>query len=135
MYRIKPYTRNNVFDVMNVFDDFFGERRPYSNLKIDVRDVEKEYIVEVDVPGLTKEDLEIHFENERLIISSNKEEENNEEDNHYIHRERYTVSTKRSVYLKDVDPKKFKAKLDNGVLTIIAQKQEDKISKFLIDIE
>ena len=136
MYRIKPYRRNDLFNVMDVFDDFFSDnRRNYSNLKVDVRDLEKEYIVDVDVPGLTKDDIEIHFENERLMISINKEEETEENNDNYIHRERYTVSTKRSIYLKDVDPKKFKAKLDNGVLTINAQKLEDKISKYMIDID
>ena len=79
MYRIKPYKRNSVFDVMDVFDDFFRDTpRNYGNLKIDVRDLEKEYIVDVDVLGLSKEDIEVHFENERLMISINKEEENEE---------------------------------------------------------
>lgn len=136
MYRIKPYKRSNVFDVMDVFDDFFSDsRRTYGNLKIDVRDLEKEYIVDVDVPGVNKEDIEVHFENERLMISINKEEETEEKNENYIHRERYTENVKRSVYLKDVDPKKFKAKLENGVLTINAEKLEDKISKYMIDIE
>lgn len=134
MYRIKPYNRS-VFDVMDVFDDFFNERQYKGSLKIDVRDLEKEYIVDVDVPGLSKEDIEIHFENERLIISVTKEEEKNDEADNYVHKERYFVSSKRSVYLKDVDPKQFKATLTNGVLTIKASKLEEKISKYLIDIE
>ena len=134
MYRIKPNNRS-VFDVMDVFDDFFAERQYKGSLKVDVRDLEKEYIVDIDVPGLTKEDIEIHFENERLIISVTKEEENNEETDNYVHRERYFTSSKRSIYLKDVDPKQFKATLNNGVLTIKAAKQEEKINKYLIDIE
>ena len=121
VYRIKPYRRNDVFDL---FDNFFNDTtiNYRGNLKIDVRDLAKEYIVDVDVPGLVKDDIQIHFENERLIISVSKEE-------------RYTSSVKRSIYLKDVDPTKFKAKLENGVLTITAQKQEEKINKYMIDIE
>jgi HSP20 family protein len=134
MYKVKPYRRNDIFDV---FEDFFNERpRMYGgNLKVDVRDLAEEYIVDVDVPGLTKEDLEIHFENERLIIAVNKEEEKETENDNYVHRERYTTSTQRSIYLKDVDPSKFSAKLEHGVLKITAKKQEEKINKYMIDIE
>lgn len=134
MYRIKPYRRNDIF---NIFDDFFNDTtiNYRGNLKIDVRDMTDEYIVDVDVPGLEKNDIEIHFENERLLISVNKEEEVEEEKNNYIHKERFVSSVKRSIYLKDVDPTKFKAKLNNGVLTITAKKLEEKINKYMIDIE
>jgi len=134
MYRIKPYRSNDVFDI---FDDFFNNtNRSYSgNLKLDVRDLAEEYIVDVDVPGFEKEDIQIHFENERLLIEINKDDNVEEESNGYIHRERYVTSLKRSVFLKDVDPSQFKAKLTNGVLTITAKKQEEKINKYMIDIE
>lgn len=134
MYRIRPYRRNDVFDI---FDDFFNDTtiNYRGNLKIDVRDLATEYVVDVDVPGLEKEDIEIHFENERLLISVTKEQETENENNNYIHQERFMNSVKRSIFLKDVDPTKFKAKLNNGVLTVTAQKQEEKINKYLIDIE
>ncbi len=137
MYRITPYNRAvRSRDFFNLFDDFFNDTKPYNgSLRVDVRDLEKEYIVDADVPGLAKEDIEIHFENERLLINITKEEEKEESNNDYIHRERYSTSLSRSIYLKDVDPTKFKAKLENGVLTITAQKQEDKVNKYMIDIE
>lgn len=138
MYRISPYTstkRNK--DLFDIFDDFFSDTRAYKgNLKVDVQDLEKEYIIEADVPGFKKEEIEVHFENEKLIISVNKEMLNeNDENDKYIHRERFCESLTRSIYLKDVDPSKFKAKLDNGVLTITALKAEDKVNKYMIDIE
>ena len=137
MYKISPYTsiaRNR--DLMDVFDDFFSTSRTYKgDLKIDVQNMEKEYFIEVDVPGIKKEEIEIHFENERLEISINKELSNESENENYIHRERCYESLTRGIYLKDVDPKNFKAKLEDGVLKITAQKQEDKINKFMIDIE
>lgn len=135
MYRIKPYTTRNV-DLFNLFDDFFNDSRVYNgSLKIDVRDLEKEYIVDVDVPGINKEDIEVHFENERLFINVNREEDKEEDDKGYVHRERRSMSLSRSIYLKDVDPKQFSAKLDNGVLTITAKKLEDKINKYMIEIK
>lgn len=137
MYKITPYSslKRNV-DPFELFDDFFSDKRSYRDtFKVDVRDLEKEYIVEADVPGLQKEDIQVHFENERLLICISKENESEENNDNYIHRERSYQSLKRSIYLKDVDPKKFKAKLENGVLTITAEKLEDKISKYMIDID
>lgn len=137
MYKIKPYTsvaRNR--DLFDVFDDFFSTTRNYSsNLKIDVQNLEKEYIIEADVPGVSKEELEIHFENERLEITINKDASKENNNDKYIHRERLCEYVSRSVFLKDVDPKKFKASLENGVLKIIAQKQEDKVNKYMIEID
>lgn len=136
MYRVTPYRNTRTRDVFDLFDDFFNDtRRTTSSFKVDVQDLDKEYIVEADLPGFAKENIEVHFENEQLIISVNKEVEENEENNKYIHRERFYGNFKRSIYLKDVDPTKFKAKLENGVLTINAQKLEDKISKYMIDID
>lgn len=137
MYKMRPYnsiTRNR--DLFDVFDDFFSSSRDYTgNIKIDVQDFEKEYVIKADLPGILKEEIEIHFENERLNISVNKVTDNNSEDENYIHRERYSETLNRTIYLKDVDPKKFKAHLDNGVLEITAQKQEDKINKYMIEID
>jgi len=137
MYKIRPYTSTTRdLDLFDVFDNFFGNTRNYGgNMKIDVQNLEKEYVVEVDVPGISKDEIEIHFENERLQIAINREMNNESEEDNYIHRERFSESLNRSVYLKDVDPKMFKANLENGVLKIIAQKQEDKINKYMIKID
>lgn len=137
MFKVSPYSsvkRNQ--DFFDVFDDFFSSNRTYrGNLKVDVQDNEKDYIVDVDVPGLKKEDIQIHFENERLTIAIEKEDVKDNSDKNYIHQERYMESLSRTIYLKDVDPKKFKATLIDGVLSITASKQEDKISKYYIDID
>lgn len=136
MFKVMPYTTRRNRDIFDLFDDMFTDNTVYrGTMKMDIQDLEKEYVIEVDLPGILKDDVQIHFENERLIISVEREENKDDEDNRYIHKERNSISMKRSVYLKDVDPKKFKAKLDNGVLTINASKLEDKISKYYIDIE
>lgn len=137
MFKVSPYssTKRNQ-DLFDVFDDFFSTNRTYrGTLKVDVQDNEKDYVVDVDVPGVNKEDIQIHFENEQLTIAIEKENMKDDSDKNYIHQERYMESLTRTIYLKDVDPKKFKATLNNGVLSITALKQEDKISKYYIDID
>ena len=136
MFKVMPYrsaVRNR--DVFDLFEDFFGETRTYRSFNVDVRDLEKEYIIDAELPGLVKDDIQIHYENERLIISVEEKEQKDDETDNYVHRERYIGSFKRSIYLKDVDPKKLKATLNNGILTITAPKLESAISKFMVKID
>jgi len=141
MFKITPYRssyprKTSTDSVFDLFDDFFSEsRNHYSNFKIDILEEEKEYIIEVETPGVLKENIEIHYENEYLSIDLKKEENKEDENKNYLHKERYTESSTRSIYLKDIDASKLTAKLDNGILSIIAPKLESKTSKYLIDIE
>lgn len=142
MYRITPYRRRNNMstrDVFDLFDDFFNDRKMtyVRDFRLDVKDEKDKYIVQAEVPGLQKKDLSIKFENDQLTISIQKEEEaesNNEEDK-YIHRERHEFRSERSIYLEDVDPKKLKATMQDGILTIELMKLEHKISSYMIDIK
>ncbi len=136
MYRITPYRStiksNNLLDL---FDDFFGEKRMNSNFRIDVRDFEKEYLIEAELPGFTKDELSIHYENEHLTIEALKDVKNEKDNDTYLHRERYYQNYKRQLYLKDVDPKKLKAKFENGILSITALKLESSVNKYMVKID
>ena len=136
MYKIKPYYNNvlsnNVFDL---FDDFFKDTRVRErNFKIDVRDLKDKYIVEAELPGLSKEDVNIKYENDYLTVSVHKEEVK-EENTDYVHKEITSFSSERRLYLPDVDPTKLGAKLDNGILVITLNKSEHAANSYLIDIE
>ena len=142
MYRVTPYRRRNALDtkdVFDLFDGFFNDSKPsyVRDFRIDVQNEKDKYIVEAELPGLEKKDLAIKYENDRLLISINKEEELNEdkEESHYIHRERHSFASERSIYLEDVDPKKLDATFKNGILTITLMKLEHKISSYMIDIK
>ena len=141
MFKITPYRssyprKTNYDSVFDLFDDFFSEtRNPQSNFKIDVLEDEDKYIIEVETPGVIKDNIEIHYENEYLTIDLKKEEIKEEEKKNYIHKERYKESSTRSIYLKDIDASKLSAKQDNGILIITAPKLESKTTKYLIDIE
>lgn len=136
MFKVAPYrsaVRNR--DVFDLFEDFFGETKNYRSFNVDVRDFEKEYVIDAELPGLKKDDISIHYENERLIIGVEANEETEENTDTFLHREISARNYKRSIYLKDVDPKKLKAKLNDGILTITAPKLESAISKFMVKID
>lgn len=59
-------------------DDWFGSSpMNYSKLsfKLDIKENEKEYLIEADLPGLKKEEIKIAYEHENLIITTEKSEE------------------------------------------------------------
>jgi len=128
-------------DFYNMLDDFFSDGlAPSRNLlrdtfKIDIEEMEDEYHIEAELPGVSKEDIELNIEDENLCISINRSDEVNKSGKNYIHRERHTSSMSRRIRLAGVSLNDIKAKLDNGVLTVIVPKDIKASSSRKIDIE
>ncbi len=53
-------------------------------LKFDVKDLETEYLIEADLPGVKKEDVTVDYRDNKLVIRVSSNEEVNEEKEHYI---------------------------------------------------
>jgi HSP20 family protein len=84
---------------------------------VDVRETEAEYLMEVDLPGLSEKDIDVKLDNSLLTISSKKEEKREEKKNGYLMRERRATSFCRSFVLpEEVDREKIGAEFKNGVL-------------------
>lgn len=128
-------------DFYNMLDDFFSDnwssRKSFDRdtFKINVLQNDTEYLIEAELPGVTKEEIDVDLNDGRLNISVKREEKINEEKKNYIHRESRFASMSRSVYLADADAKGIKAKLDNGVLNITVPRHEKGIKAERIEIE
>lgn len=109
------------------FDRFFKE----SNYpQVDVKEANGQYDVVVDVPGFSKDDIQVDFKDGYLSISGKKEEssETSEDEGHYIRKERSFGSFKRSFYIGDVDDQAIKGNFKDGVLQLTVPKPEEKDS-------
>ena len=131
--------RNSFFDLM---DNFFSDSSLINkglggDFKLDVQETDKEYVVEAEMPGVKKGELDVELKDNNLTIAVDKEEKYEEEDKekNYIHRERKTSSMRRSIYLPDAKSEEVKAKLEDGVLKITIQKDSEAKDKYKIDIE
>jgi HSP20 family protein len=132
------YTRpNNLFDWDGLLDNFFTDTPVWNSRTpaVDVREAEDEYLMEVELPGLTEKDIELNIEENILTLSSSKEQNREEKKNGYLIRERRSHEFARTFVLpKDVDREKIKAEFKNGLLVInIAKKPEAKPRK--IDVK
>ena len=123
-------TGSDFNDFYNMLDDFFTEGWPFrrslmgDTFKIDVQDCGNEYIVEAELPGVQKNEVNLDFEDGKLRISISKTEETEKNKKNYIHRERRYSSMVRNIFLEYAKPDGIVAKLDDGVLSITVPKQE-----------
>jgi len=88
---------------------------------------EKDYQIEIAIPGLIKDDLTIKIEDDVLTISHERDEEETF---------RFTNSFKKSYSLPDdAGVKGITAKVENGVLLITIPKEKKKTNERLITID
>ena len=128
----------SLFDNMFPFDEkFFTEKKDplYGKnvsrlMKTDVRETEKTYELDIDLPGFKKDEVHAALENGYLTISAEKgldKDEKEKETGRYIRRERYAGACSRSFYVgKEVHQDDIKAEFKHGILTLFVPKKEAK---------
>lgn len=123
--------RYYINDYFTFLDPPFIKEKEY--LKTDIREYQNKYIMEIDIPGIKKEDITINYENGYLTIKATKNITLKPEV--YIRRERFYGEIKRSFYIGDKKESDIKASYDNGILTISFPKadiQKKQIPNILI---
>lgn len=121
-----PVRLTNWLDEM--FDDFNVPRGAFVP-ELNVYETEKEFQVTLALPGMNKEDIDISLENNTLVVSGERKFE--EENGRRYHRvESRFGKFSRSLPLPDIiDSGKVSASYENGVLTVIIPKSEEKAGK------
>ncbi len=122
----------------SLFDEFFDDfekpvsrRRPVNALpqimKTDVKELDNGYVLDIELPGLKKEDLQLELKEAYLTVSATSRTETKDEDKgHYLRRERYVGTSSRSFYVgEEVTQEDIKAKFEDGVLNIFVPKKEE----------
>ena len=139
----------SLFDNMFPFDEkFFTEKKDplYGKnvsrlMKTDVRETEKTYELDIDLPGFKKDEIQIELKDGYLTIEAAKGLDKDEEDKKgtYIRRERYAGACSRSFYVgEDITEEDIKAEFKHGLLKLFVPKKEAKPAveqKKMISIE
>ena len=113
-----------------VFNDLFdADYMPKANATapaINVKETDKEYIVELAAPGMKKEDFDVNINHEgNLVIKMENKHESKEEDKkaRYLRREfSYTKFEQTLILPEDINKDKIGAKVSDGVLTVTLPK-------------
>ena len=116
---------NNLPTFDNFFQDFFSERfQTLRSMQTDIIDQGDSYLIQAELPGFKKEDIQLEIHNDRLSITASHKEEKEDRSDNYIRRERNYSSYARSFYVGDVDSKLIEASYENGILEVKLPKNE-----------
>ena len=122
--------RRSGFDIFDeVFNDPFFSKKENKLMKTDVKEKDGNYILEIDLPGFDKENIQISLEEGYLTVSANKSEnsEKKDEEGNYIHQERFLGQCSRSYYVGEgTKEEDIKASFKNGTLKLSFPKEQEK---------
>ena len=116
----------------NLFNDF------KSNLiKTDIHETDNEYLVEAELPGIPKKNIQVTYEDGVLTISGQQQIDTVDEDKKgkLIRSERSSTSLRRQYLLENVKEDEIKASYSDGILKVTLPKDSNKEIKNSIPIE
>ena len=113
-------------EIDRLFDDTFGRGGNSDGMSswspaVDIRETDKEMLLELELPGIKPEQVELTAENGVLTVTGEKRTERKEgdENNRYHVVERSYGSFMRSFQLpQGIDESKIEADYNNGILSI-----------------
>ena len=123
----------------SLFDDFFKDVAPgffikplhgdplpsASQIRIDVKETDKEFTVQAEMPGVSKEDIHVSVDGSIVTLRAEiRQEDRQTEGEKVLRTERYHGEVSRSFQLPaDIDEANAKARYDNGVLCLTLPKK------------
>ena len=132
----------------NLFDDFFNdfpfyndrdmkkaERKLYGHraknlMKTDIKEKGDSYILEMDLPGFKKDEIQVSLENGYLTVQAARgvdKDEQEKKTGRYIRQERYAGACERSFDVgDDLTQDDIKGEFHHGVLKLTIPKKEAK---------
>jgi len=94
---------------------------------LDFIDEGTHYVIHAELPGFTREDVEVQVTSDGLSIRAKKETEKEDTQKNYLHRERVYSSFERSVaFPEDVNAAKAEGNMKDGILELRIPKKEPK---------
>lgn len=139
-----PYYSVNSNLVDDLFDNFWRNDYHENYVKncnlpaANVLETEKDFKIELMLPGYKKEDVQINYHKNLLTIKVEKEEpkENNDESVKYGHREFAQRNFEKNFTVPNtVKYEKIDAGFENGILSIVLPKKEEALEKAPVAIK
>ena len=121
-------------------DSFFNSSNNYAakaqHAPVNVIESDKNYLIEVAVPGLDRKELNINIEDDVLTISSEIRDRKEKKEPNYLRREFQSRAFKRSFTLPEtIDTDHISARHEDGILSVVLPKKEEVVQKISRHIE
>lgn len=129
MYMI-PYANRSNASLMDLFDEFersvFGETgRRAPVFSTDIKDEGDRYLLQAELPGFRKEDIDLDVKDGVLTISARHQESSDQNSGNYVCRERRYGSFTRSFNLEGIQEEDITAAYNDGVLELTLPKRQE----------
>ena len=116
----------------DLFDDFFDDdneiftKREKNLMKTDIKEDKNRYLLDIDLPGFEKENINLSLKDGYLNVSAETKKEEKNNDEKMVRRERFYGKCSRSFYVGDnIREEDIKAEFKNGILKIEVPKKEE----------
>lgn len=138
--RWNPIRQGTRFDPFNEMEGLFRglglqplrEQSEMMELRADVTEDENAYRIEIDIPGVKKEDIEVSVEGSDVMIRAETRGQSEGGSGRKVHVERYTGQLFRSFSLPhEFDSDRCEAHYQDGVLSLTLPKRTGGESKRL----
>ncbi len=137
-YNTNDYRPTSFRSFMDRFfdDNFYGGTATSFSPKVDIAESDKDYEVQLHVPGMNKEDFSIDLNQDQITISGERKFKNEKDAKNYHSVESYYGKFSRTFYLPEVvNREKVDATYENGVLTVLLPKDEKRVAKKQIAVK
>jgi HSP20 family protein len=114
----------------------FGDSKKFKPA-IDITETDKEYLFQVELPGLTKNDVNITINDDKMLNITGTKKRNDSEGKSTIREERTFGEFNRTLQLpEDIDVNVINAKFEHGILELsVARKLPEAPKTFEVKID
>lgn len=103
-----------------------------ADIRVDITENDKEYLVTAEIPGAKKEDVRVSIDGSYVSIAADINKDEERKSGRSIVRETFRGSVSRGFSLaSEVDDKNAVAKLEDGILRLTLPKREGASQKLL----
>lgn len=123
LHDLLPKFRNRSLDAD--WDLFFQSAWPFRRgMDVDVKETERNILVEAELPGFKKDEIQVELDDFSLTIKATRDELREEKQEKYFRRERQYGTIERTILLPtEVISGSSTAKYEDGVLKITLEKR------------
>lgn len=128
MYTLVPYRRSILNNVPSLFNDHFMREFFADNglsLNVDVQEKDSAYLLEADLPGVSKDDIKLTVDDGVLTIAADMNMEKKDKKDGYLYSERRSGHVERTFNLEGIDVGNIKADYKDGVLMVALPKMQE----------
>ena len=128
----RPRTFSTLMDEFfnNTFPESFNNDFNWNSPSTNIKETDNGYTIEMAVPGIDKNNVDIRVEKDQLIVESKTSSENEESNDKYTMRQFNYSAFRKSFYLNNkIDNDKIDAQYKDGILYINLEKKDEAKTK------